>query len=103
MPAKNKKRSAAPKNIHAALAAHVEANRLAHEWATKCIALRDAGKAAPAKAAEAKARYWLAKTLVLEAQAGDGKPSGGRMRRRVVRSSNPGLGALNRPARVFGF
>jgi hypothetical protein len=40
--------------------------------------LRDAGQAARAKAAEAKARYWLAKTLVLEAQGRHGKPVGGR-------------------------
>jgi hypothetical protein len=79
MPAKNKKRSPARKSIHAAVAAHVDANRLAYEWAAKCIALRDAGKAARAKAAEAKARYWLAKTLVLEAQGRHGKPVGGRI------------------------
>ena len=77
MPAKNKKRAPAPRSLHAAVAAHVEANRLAYEWAAKCIALRDAGKAARAKAAEAKARYWLAKTLVLEARGRHGKPVGG--------------------------
>jgi hypothetical protein len=65
--AKNK-RPASP-NIQADFAAHVEANRRAHEWAEKCIAYREAEKHAQAKAAELKARHWLRSVMLREARA----------------------------------
>jgi len=76
MTAKNKRPPI--RDYHEALSAHIEANRLAHQWAEKCLAYRQAGKAKQAEAAEQKAREWLSKTLVLEAWAATGKPQGGR-------------------------
>ena len=76
MPAKNKRR--AIHDFHEALGAHIEANRLAHDWAAKCLAYRQAGKIPQAKAAEHKARQWLRKVMVLEAWAARGKTQGGR-------------------------
>jgi hypothetical protein len=65
-------------DLHGALAAHVEANRRAYQWGMKSIELRQAGKIAQAKAAEAKAKHWLKKTLAIEAATAHGKPEGGR-------------------------
>jgi hypothetical protein len=76
MAGKNTKRRPAELDLHQAVAAHAEAYRLAHEWATKCLSYRDAGRNAQAKAAEEKTRYWLAKTLMLQAQAANGKSQG---------------------------
>jgi hypothetical protein len=76
MAAKNK-RAAIP-DFHGDVAAHVEASRRAHEWAAKCLAYREAGKLAHAKAAEKKARHWLLKAISLETRAARGKPQGGR-------------------------
>jgi hypothetical protein len=58
MLAKNKRPPAIP--------AHVRATRLAYEWVTKSIALRETGRATQAKAAEQKARHWLKKAIALE-------------------------------------
>jgi hypothetical protein len=77
MPAKNKQRPALP-DVQGTFAAHIEASRIAHEWAAKCLAYRESGKRAHAKAAEKKARHWLLKAMVLEARAARGKPLGGR-------------------------
>lgn len=68
MPAKKNPRTAGP-DIQRDFAAHVEASRRAHEWAEKCLAYRDADKPALAKNAEQKARHWLKKAIILEAQA----------------------------------
>jgi hypothetical protein len=76
MAAKNKR--TAIRDFHEALGAHIEANRLAHEWAEKCLAYRQAGKTAQARAAEGKARQWLRKVIAFEAWAASGKPQGGR-------------------------
>jgi hypothetical protein len=76
MPAKNKQRAAL--DIQRDFMAHIDANKRAHEWAARCLELRAAGKAARAKAAEAKATSWLRKVLALEARASHGKPHGGR-------------------------
>jgi hypothetical protein len=76
MAAKNKR--PAIRDFHSALSAHIEANRLAHEWAEKCLTYRHAGKALQAKAAETKARQWLRKVMMLEEWAITGKPEGGR-------------------------
>jgi hypothetical protein len=76
MAAKNKR--PAIRDFHSALSAHIEANRLAHEWAEKCLTYRHAGKAFRAKAAEHKAREWLRKVMAFEAWAATGKPQGGR-------------------------
>jgi hypothetical protein len=65
-------------DIQGDFAAHVEANRRAHEWAAKCIAYREAGKYAQAKAAEQKARHRLRQVIVLKTRAAFGKPVGGR-------------------------
>jgi hypothetical protein len=67
MPAKNKRPPAIP-DIRAHGAAHVQATRLAYEWVTKSIALRETGNASQAKAAEHKARHWLKKAIILEAK-----------------------------------
>jgi hypothetical protein len=77
MPAKTKKRPAAL-DIQSDFSAHVEARRIAHEWAAKCLAYRETGKLAHAKAAEKRARHWLLKAMVLEARAARGKPQDGR-------------------------
>jgi hypothetical protein len=65
-------------DFQAAFAAHVEANERAHEWAAKCLAYRESGRIAHAKAAEKKARLWLRKAMSLEAQAAIAKAPGGR-------------------------
>jgi hypothetical protein len=78
MPAKNnKKRPPRGIDLHHSVAAHVEAHRLAYGWAAKCLVLREAGKTSQAKAAEDKARYYLAKAMVIEGKAAHGKPTGG--------------------------
>jgi hypothetical protein len=77
MAGKNEKRRPAELDFHHAVAALAEAYRLAHEWATRCLSYRDAGRKAQARAAEEKTRYWLAKTLVLRAQSTNGKSQGG--------------------------
>jgi len=56
-------------DIQRDFAAHVEASRRAHEWAAKCLAYRDADKPALAKSAEQKARHWLRKAMLLEANS----------------------------------
>jgi hypothetical protein len=76
MPAKKLRRRGSF-DLQAAFAAHVEANQRAHEWAAKCLAYREAGQKAHAKAAEKKARHWLRKMMVLEAHAAIGKPPPG--------------------------
>jgi hypothetical protein len=78
LPAKNKKRRPAGFDIQSAFAAHLEANTRAQEWAAKCLAYREAGKTAHAKAAEKKARHWLLKALNLETRAARAKAQGGR-------------------------
>jgi hypothetical protein len=65
MLAKNKRPPVIP-DIHANLAPHLAATRLAYEWVTKSIALRETGRATQAKAAEQKARHWLKKAIALE-------------------------------------
>ena len=80
MAGKSKKRRPAELDLHQAVAAHAEACRLAHEWATKCLIYRDAGRKAQAKAAEEKTRYWLSKTLMLQVQVANGKAQGGVLR-----------------------
>jgi hypothetical protein len=67
MLAKNKRPPAIP-DIHALGAANVQATRLAYEWVTKSIALRETGNVSQAKAAEQKARHWLKKAKALEAK-----------------------------------
>jgi hypothetical protein len=67
MLAKNK-RPPAISDIQAHGAANVQATRLAYEWVTKSIALRETGNVSQAKAAEQKARHWLNKAKVLEAK-----------------------------------
>jgi hypothetical protein len=61
-------------DLQADFAAHVEA----HDWAAKCVALREAGKPLQAKNAEEKARRWLKKAMVLEARVPGTPNSGGR-------------------------
>ena len=78
MLAKNKRPPAIP-DIHAHVAANVQATRLAYEWVTKSIALRQTGKASQAKAAEQKARHWLKKAIVLEAKVAGTPRIGGRV------------------------
>jgi hypothetical protein len=73
-----KSRRAPGFNVQQAFAAHVEASLKAHSWAEKTLALRRAGKASQANEAENKAKFWLRKMLMLEDQAGHGKPRGGR-------------------------
>jgi len=80
MAGKSKQRRPAELDLHQAVATRAEACRLAHEWPTKCLSYRDAGRMAQAKAAEQKTRYWLAKTWVLQAQAANGKSQGGVLR-----------------------
>jgi hypothetical protein len=77
MAGKNKKRRPEELDLHQAVAAHAEAYRLAHEWPTKCLSYRNAGRKAQAKAAEEKTRHWLAKTLVRQAPATNGNSQGG--------------------------
>jgi hypothetical protein len=77
MPAKKVRRRGSF-DLQAAFAAHVEANQRAQEWAAKCLAYREAGKKAHAKAAEKKTRHWLRKMLVLEAHSEIGRPQSGR-------------------------
>jgi hypothetical protein len=77
MRAKNKRPPAIP-DIHAHGAANVQATRLAYEWVTRSIALRETGNAAQAKAAEQKARHWLNKAKVLEAKVPGTPRIGGR-------------------------
>jgi hypothetical protein len=48
--------------------ADVQATRLAYEWVTKSITLRETGNVSQAKAAEQKARHWLKKAKSLEAK-----------------------------------
>jgi hypothetical protein len=67
MLAKNKRPPAIP-DIQAHWAANVQATRLAYEWVTRSIALRETGNASQARAAEQKARHWLNKAKVLEAK-----------------------------------
>jgi hypothetical protein len=78
MPAKKNSKRRTDFDIQIGFAAHVAANRQAHEWAEKCLAYRAAGKAAQAAAAERKAKHWLRKMMALEDLAGHGKPAGGR-------------------------
>jgi hypothetical protein len=77
MLAKTKRPPAIP-DIHAHVAAHVQATRLAYEWATKSIALRETGKATQANAAERKARHWLKKAIALETKVACSPRIGGR-------------------------
>jgi hypothetical protein len=77
MLAKNKRPPAIP-DIHAHGAANVQATRLAYEWVTKSIALRETGKATRAKAAEQKARNWLKKAIALETKVAGSPRIGGR-------------------------
>jgi hypothetical protein len=67
MLAKNKRPSAIS-HTQGHFAARVEATRLAYEWVTKCIALREAGKPKQATSANLKARRWLKKAIALEAR-----------------------------------
>jgi hypothetical protein len=73
MPMKNEP---AALDIQRDFMAHMDANKRAQEWAARCLELRAAGKAARAKAAEAKATGWLRKVLMLEKRAASGKPAG---------------------------
>jgi hypothetical protein len=75
MPVKSK---SAALDIQRDFMAHIDANKRAQEWAVRCLELRAAGKAARAKAAEAKATGWLRKVLMLEKRVASGKPTGGR-------------------------
>jgi len=77
MLAKTKRPPAIP-DIHAHVTAHVQATRLAYEWVTKSIVLRETGKATQAKAAEQKARHWLKKTIALETKVAGAPRIGGR-------------------------
>lgn len=77
MLAKNKRPPAIP-DIHANMAPHVQATRLAYEWVTKFIALRGTGKSTQAKAAEQKARHWLKKAIALETRVAGSPRIGGR-------------------------
>jgi len=58
MLAKNKRPPVIPANV--------QATRLAYEWVTKSIVLREIGRATQANAAEQKARNWLKKAIALE-------------------------------------
>ena len=58
MLAKNKRPPVIPANV--------QATRLAYEWVTKSIVLRETGRATQANAAEQKARNWLKKAIALE-------------------------------------
>jgi hypothetical protein len=73
--AANKKRQPVEFDIQRGFAAHVEANRKAHEWAAICVAYRAAGKTEQAGAAENKAKHWLQKMLTLEREI-EPTPSG---------------------------
>jgi hypothetical protein len=70
MLAKNKRPPAIP--------AHVQATRLAYEWVTKSIVLRETGRATQAKAAEQKARHWLKKAIALETMVAGSQRIGAR-------------------------
>ena len=67
MLAKSKRPPAKP-DSHAHGDANVQATRLAYDWVTKSIALRETANASQAKAAEQKARHWLNKAKALEAK-----------------------------------
>jgi len=73
--AAKKKRQPVEFDIQRDFAAHVEANRKAHEWAAICVAYREAGKTEQAQAAENKAKLWLQKMLTLEREI-EPKPLG---------------------------
>jgi hypothetical protein len=88
MAAKNK-RPAIP-DIQGDFAAHVEANRRAHEWAAKCIVHREAGKTAQAKAAEQNARRGFARCCCWKL---------GQPRQAFWRAQNRGLGGRKASAR----
>jgi hypothetical protein len=77
MPAKKNRRSAGA-SIQCTFAAHLEVNQRAEEWAMKCLAYREAGKAVRAKYAERKARHWLKRAMALEARAPTSPRTGGR-------------------------
>jgi hypothetical protein len=77
MPAKKNKKQP-DFDIQRDFNAHLDASRQAHTWAEKSIALRTAGKATAADAAERKAKHWLRKMIGLEARATHGKPTGAR-------------------------
>lgn len=49
-----------------AAAGHAKANAAAHQWATKAVELRAAGKVAEAKAAEKRAMLFLRRALEIE-------------------------------------
>jgi hypothetical protein len=55
-----------PLGIHAQVKAHVEYSRRARSWCERAVAHREAARERQAKAAEAKAREWLAKAMRLE-------------------------------------
>ena len=69
MPAKTRSPHA-PKvlSIQERFKAHLEASAQCERWARKGIAMAAAGRIAEAKAAEKKARAWMAKMLALEAK-----------------------------------
>ncbi len=73
--AAKKKRQPVEFDIQAGFAAHVEANRKAHEWAVICVAYREAGKTEQAQATENTAKHWLQKMLTLEREI-EPRPSG---------------------------
>jgi hypothetical protein len=63
MPAKRTPREP---DAQADLIGHAKANTAAHEWATKAIELRAAGKLKDAKAAEKRAMMFLRRVLEIE-------------------------------------
>ena len=71
MPAKTRS-PRAPKvlSIQERLKAYLEASAQCERWARKGIAMAAAGHIAEAKAAEKKARAWMAKMLALEQKYG---------------------------------
>jgi hypothetical protein len=75
--AKTKRCAVTGYDLQNACAAHIEASANAHDWTEKCLALRQAGKAAQAKAAENKAKRWLRRMMVIERAANEGKAVGG--------------------------
>lgn len=63
MPAKKTRREP---NAQADLIGHAKANAAAHQWATKAVELRAAGKVAEAKAAEKRAMMFLRRVIEIE-------------------------------------
>jgi hypothetical protein len=53
-------------NVLTDLTAHIEASRMAHEWAEKSLGYRAAGNTKQADSAESKAKYWLSKAIKIE-------------------------------------